>query len=356
MHELMTEQYQSSQNVPNLQIPQAHFPVSSQNQDRPFTPTSSTSAPSSTGQGPLTPTSMSSHGGDGEEGFNVTAEDLNPTFIPEAVPQALSSSDLESSRDSEYNEEDGPKLGCKHYKRNVKLQCSTCRRWYTCRFCHDEVEAHTLNRKETKNMLCMLCGCAQRAGETCVDCGVRGGYYYCGVCKLWDDDSEKSIYHCNDCGICRVGRGLGKDYFHCKVCYCIDFSNKQIWLTIYQTCGVCMSISIATSHRCIERSTECDCPICGEYMFTSPETVVFMLCGHSIHHKCYYAHMKASYRCPICSRSIVNMETQFRNMDRAIESQPMPAQFEDTKALVYCNDCYAKSSVKYHWLGLKCGV
>ena len=29
------------------------------------------------------------------------------------------------------------------------------------------------------------------------------------------------------------------------------------------------------------------------------------------------------------------METQFRNMDRAIESQPMPPQFEDTKALVY---------------------
>jgi hypothetical protein len=50
------------------------------------------------------------------------------------------------------------------------------------------------------------------------------------------------------------------------------------------------------------------------------------------------------------------MEIQFRNMDRAIESQPMPPQFEDTKALVYCNDCYAKSPVKYHWLGLKCGV
>lgn len=116
-----------------------------------------------------------------------------------------------------------------------------------------------------------------------------------------------------------------------------------------------MSISI-TSHKCIERSTDCDCPICGEYMFTSPETVVFMQCGHSIHHKCYYEHMKTSYRCPICSRSVVNMETQFRNLDRAIESQPMPAQFRDTRALVYCSDCCSKSSVKYHWLGLKCGL
>ncbi|KAI9711445.1 MAG: hypothetical protein M1812_007190 [Candelaria pacifica] len=50
------------------------------------------------------------------------------------------------------------------------------------------------------------------------------------------------------------------------------------------------------------------------------------------------------------------MEMQFRNLDRAIESQPMPSQFRDTKALVYCNDCAAKTSVDYHWLGLKCAV
>lgn len=117
-----------------------------------------------------------------------------------------------------------------------------------------------------------------------------------------------------------------------------------------------MSISIATSHKCIERSTDCDCPICGDYMFASPKTVVFMPCGHSIHHTCYYDHMKTSYKCPICSKSIVNMETQFRNLDRAIESQPMPSQFQGTKALVSCNDCYAKTTVNYHWLGLKCGV
>lgn len=50
------------------------------------------------------------------------------------------------------------------------------------------------------------------------------------------------------------------------------------------------------------------------------------------------------------------METQFRNLDRSIESQPMPPQFRDTKAMVLCNDCHAKSPVKYHWLGLKCAI
>lgn len=81
-----------------------------------------------------------------------------------------------------------------------------------------------------------------------------------------------------------------------------------------------------------------------------------MRCGHSIHYQCYYEHMKTAYKCPICSRSVVNMEIQFRNLERAIEAQPMPPQFQDTKALIYCNDCSAKSSVKYHWLGLKCAV
>jgi hypothetical protein len=66
--------------------------------------------------------------------------------------------------------------------------------------------------------------------------------------------------------------------------------------------------------------------------------------------------MKTSYKCPICSQSIVNMESQFRNLDRAIDGQPMPPQFQDTKAMVSCNDCYAKSLVKYHWLGLKCAI
>jgi tyrosyl-DNA phosphodiesterase 2 len=97
------------------------------------------------------------------------------------------------------------------------MQCATCERWYTCRFCHDLAEDHILPRKETKNMLCMLCGCAQRVSDTCVKCGETAARYYCGVCKLWNDDSNKSIYHCNDCGICRVGQGLGKDFFHCNV-------------------------------------------------------------------------------------------------------------------------------------------
>ncbi|TVY84393.1 putative RING finger protein [Lachnellula suecica] len=264
--------------------------------------------------------------------FHLSPEDLRRTYAPLDPPEVDADGDIQIDEDAL------PVLGCRHYKRNVKLQCSTCEKWYTCRLCHDEVEDHILIRKDTRNMLCMLCGCAQGASEFCVSCDERTAWYYCGVCKLWDNDPNKSIYHCNDCGICRKGRGLGKDFFHCK------------------TCGVCMSMSVENSHKCIERVSDCDCPICGEYMFTSPTPVVFMLCGHSIHRECYDEHMKSSYKCPICSKSTVNMETQFRNLDRAIDGQPMPPQFQDTKAMVSCNDCYAKSAVKYHWLGLKCAI
>ena len=81
-----------------------------------------------------------------------------------------------------------------------------------------------------------------------------------------------------------------------------------------------------------------------------------MKCGHSIHKKCYEAHLKVSYKCPICSKSLVNMEYQFRNLDILIMAQPMPTEFRDTKATILCNDCSAKSTVPYHWIGLKCSI
>lgn len=145
--------------------------------------------------------------------YNLTREDLAPTYFPKADqdPQACDGEDIETEEFEEAC------LGCEHYKRNVKLQCYTCKKWYTCRFCHDAVEDHHLIRRETENMLCMLCGHAQPAAQWCIECGEQTAQYHCGVCKLWDNDSKKTIYHCNDCGICRIGQGLGKDFFHCRV-------------------------------------------------------------------------------------------------------------------------------------------
>ncbi|GIK02666.1 hypothetical protein Aspvir_006725 [Aspergillus viridinutans] len=335
IHELMTERYNASQGKKILisTSPRALPPSSPQLSERSVTPISHCGSLSSD-HAPTNPTSTASASHQIEDTYKLTAEDLRPTFFPK--PE--SNSPVCDFEDADVEDVEEACLGCRHYKRNVKLQCFACKKWYTCRFCHDEVEDHHLDRPKTENMLCMLCGHAQPAAAVCRQCGEHAAQYYCNICKLWDNDSNKSIYHCNDCGICRIGQGLGKDFFHCR------------------TCSVCLPISIENTHRCIERSTQCDCPICGDYMFTSPETVVFMRCGHSIHQKCLSEYSKSSYRCPICSKTIANMESTFRNLDRTIQSQPMPSEFKDTSALIHCNDCGAKSVVRYHWLGLKCDM
>jgi hypothetical protein len=115
-------------------------------------------------------------------------------------------------------------------------------------------------RRETKNMFCMLCSEIQPAAQICRNCEETVARYYCDTCKLWDDDPTKSIYHCDQCGICRQGKGLGEDFFHCE------------------KCNICMVIGLKDNHRCIERNLECDCPICGEYMFTSTSKVIFEVC------------------------------------------------------------------------------
>lgn len=115
-------------------------------------------------------------------------------------------------------------------------------------------------------------------------------------------------------------------------------------------------ISTASEHKCIERSIDCNCPICGDYMFDSIKSVVFMQCGHSIHRVCLEEHRKTSYKCPICSKSCENMASQFRNIDLTIASQPMPPEYATARAIVSCNDCGARSKTKYHWVGLKCDV
>ena len=221
VHGVMTESHNASlQNLPY----RAQSPASLQSSEIPFTPSSPKSTDS---QGQIiSPPTSSSSAGDGPNRLHLTAADLCPTYYEKLSPPTK---DNGNDRRSSDLEEEPRALGCAHYKRNIKLQCSACSRWYTCRFCHDAVEDHMLNRRETKNMLCMLCGSAQPASEACISCNVRGAWYYCDVCKLWDDDPDpdRGIYHCDDCGICRVGKGLGKDFFHCKV-QVIPFSLSKI--------------------------------------------------------------------------------------------------------------------------------
>jgi uncharacterized CHY-type Zn-finger protein len=196
IHGLMTERYHHMRPT---------SPSSFVSHDRPFTPNSGHSVFSD--KRASSPLSAASDV-DTENPYKLRPGDTSPTY------RTIEHRDEE---DDEEDHEEELVLGCQHYKRNVKVQCYDCRHWYTCRHCHDEIEDHALNRKATENMLCMACGTPQKAADTCSKCGIEAACYYCDICKLWDNNARKKIYHCPDCGICRRGAGLGKDYTHCQV-------------------------------------------------------------------------------------------------------------------------------------------
>ncbi|KAG0238886.1 hypothetical protein BGW42_000047 [Actinomortierella wolfii] len=235
-----------------------------------------------------------------------------------------------------FNEEEKI-MGCKHYSRGCKLKANCCGKWFNCRFCHDDACDHAIVRTDTKFMLCMHCKSIQPAAQNCKDCQKQLARYYCNICKLWDDAPNKNIYHCDDCGICRIGQGLGKDYFHCK------------------KCNVCMAIALQDNHKCIERNLECDCPICGEYMFTSTSTVIFMPCGHCIHSKCHEAYIRTSYQCPTCWKALADMSEYYAKVDQLMAQQPMPPEYASYYSIVLCNDCEVKTETSFHFLYHKCG-
>ncbi|KAI9594588.1 zinc-ribbon-domain-containing protein [Syncephalis fuscata] len=266
-----------------------------------------------------------------EEETDDTSTTLNGR-IPDDTPPTQA--DLRAS----YHDELRNIYGCKHYQRGVKLKANCCGRWFPCRFCHDDVCDHNIVRRDTKVMMCMRCKLVQPAAQDCSnpECRVRVAHYYCNTCKLWDDNTDRSIYHCDKCGICRLGRGLGHDYFHCE------------------KCNVCMATSLQGRHRCIERNLECDCPICGEYLFTSTSTVIFMRCGHCIHLKCHEQHLRTSYQCPTCLKSLADMTDYFARIDTVLGQQQMPQEYERFVSMVLCNDCERRGYAKFHFLYHKC--
>ncbi|KAM2931946.1 hypothetical protein FF1_040080 [Malus domestica] len=180
--------------------------------------------------------------------------------------------------------------GCKHYKRNCKLHATCCNKLFTCRYCHDIGSDHKMDWKQTSEMMCMRCLNIQPVGPICSTPSCNGlsmAKYYCNSCKLFDDG--RNVYHCPFCNLCRVGKGLGIDYFHCMKCNC------------------CLSISIV-NHKCREKCLEANCPICNDFLFTSTSSIRALPCGHLMHVVCLEASSRSHYSiCPICCKSSGNM-------------------------------------------------
>ncbi|XP_004301304.1 PREDICTED: uncharacterized protein LOC101310711 [Fragaria vesca subsp. vesca] len=235
-----------------------------------------------------------------------------------------------------YQDPFGQTFGCKHYKRNCKLVAACCNQLYTCIRCHDEIAEHTIDRRSVTEMMCMKCLKIQPIGPTCstASCSdLSMARYFCKICKIFDD--ERIIYHCPYCNLCRVGKGLGIDYFHCM------------------TCNACMSRSLF-KHTCREKSFMINCPICHEDIFTSNSPVKALPCGHSMHSTCFQAYTFTKYTCPICGKSLGDMQMLFRMYDAYLAGEKLPDEYSGRTQAILCNDCEKKGTAPFHWLYHKC--
>lgn len=65
--------------------------------------------------------------------------------VSNEVGEGEDSSDIPGRRRSYQDEENGV-YGCEHYKRNCKVRAACCGSLFPCRFCHDKVSDHSMDR------------------------------------------------------------------------------------------------------------------------------------------------------------------------------------------------------------------
>uniref|UniRef100_A0A8C8RYM5 RING finger and CHY zinc finger domain-containing protein 1 n=1 Tax=Pelusios castaneus TaxID=367368 RepID=A0A8C8RYM5_9SAUR len=222
--------------------------------------------------------------------------------------------------------------GCEHYRRGCLLKAPCCGKFYVCRLCHDSKEDHQMNRFKVKQVQCANCKSIQQAQQHCEGCSSMFGEYYCNICHLFDKDKKQ--YHCETCGICRIGPK--EDFFHCS------------------KCNLCLALSLQGNHKCIENVSRQNCPICLEDIHTSRVGACVLPCGHLLHRTCYEAMSKAGYQCPLCKHSIFDMTRYWQQLDDEIVQTPMPTEYQNMMAEILCNDCSARSLVQYHIVAMKC--
>ncbi|KAL7522893.1 hypothetical protein ACHAWX_007774 [Stephanocyclus meneghinianus] len=235
--------------------------------------------------------------------------------------------------------ENGEVMSCVHYQRKNNIVSPCCNKVFGCRVCHDEMSAACgpMDRFAIKEIVCKECNTRQSSStNACFSCGIAFAEWHCPKCNLWMDLSKRP-FHCDKCGICRVG---GQDNFrHCE------------------QCCMCISVAVYETHNCIKDKYKSNCPVCREDMFSSRQSPQDLPCGHAIHAHCFRNLAGFDYRCPICKKTIMSrtsMAAAWQARARDIEMQPMP---EDLARVVniMCNDCEKKSvNCSWHFLGVQC--
>ncbi|XP_020492070.1 RING finger and CHY zinc finger domain-containing protein 1 isoform X1 [Labrus bergylta] len=223
--------------------------------------------------------------------------------------------------------------GCEHYVRSCLLKAPCCSKLYVCRLCHDAEENHQMDRFKVTEVQCSECHTVQQAQQTCEQCNVQFGEYYCNICHLFDKDKKQ--YHCQPCGICRIGPR--EKYFHCE------------------KCNLCLAQNLRGNHKCVENVSRQNCPVCMEDIHTSRIMAHVLPCGHLLHKTCFDDMVRTgAYRCPLCMHSAWDMEDHWDQIDKEISLSPMPTEYQGATVKIICNDCQVHCTVPFHVLGMKC--
>jgi len=223
---------------------------------------------------------------------------------------------------------------CGHYIRGCKFISPCCNQIVNCRICHNNENDHEINRFEVIQIKCNFCNKEQDVSNRCIECNNRFGDYFCNICRLYDSNLDKKYFHCDKCGICRVGE-IDK-IFHCD------------------ECNICYPIELKNNHKCKKELFMTNCCICLNDLFTSRESCVVLKCSHVIHNNCANEWLKKKISCPICRKSMLDNESDKKYteyMDELIKNNPI----ENTiKIKIFCNDCSIENEIPFHPFGQKC--
>ena len=89
--------------------------------------------------------------------------------------------------------------GCKHYLRECKIECDTCKRFFACRICHDKIADHKIDRTKISRVFCYKCRCIVPFSLACSNCGQVFAFYKCDKCRFLNGNPHAKVFHCDKC-------------------------------------------------------------------------------------------------------------------------------------------------------------
>ena len=222
-------------------------------------------------------------------------------------------------------------MNCSHYIRFFELICPECQlnkkqkqKVFPCHHCHNDTVYHKIDRNKVKKMKCKFCYCIQPINKVCInpECLKKEHRYTCLKCSLWSHKLD-NIFHCNKCGICRIGNK--EIYKHC---------NK---------CNLCWKKNSFDTHNCKFDQSENDCAICLSSLSDNFDNPHILNCGHGFHSNCISEYIKTNYKCPICKTSIGDQSNHWAAIDLLLENHVVPEEYINWSVNINCCDCHTKS-------------